>query len=360
MKPKVLVVEPFYGGSHKQLIDFISTLPIDIELISLPAKKWHWRARTSALHLSQVIPTNISRNVLFCSSVLNLSELLSLRPDLNEIEKKIVYFHENQLNYPVQEVKERDFQFGYNQITTCLVADQVWFNSKFNRDSFLDKLGPFFKIQPEFRPNISEIKEKILEKSKIMYFPVMIPKFCQRQRDAQKPLHILWPHRWEHDKNPEAFFNVLFQLQDEKESFKLSILGENFQEIPPIFQTAKEKLSKEIVHFGWLERKEDYFKILAEADVVISTSNHEYFGVAMIEAAASGCLPLVPNRLVYPELYPAEPCVYRTDNQLFKKLKNLCKRPHMASKQWTEELAANTCEQFSCRSMSKIYLENLQ
>jgi len=113
---RLLIVEPFYGGSHKQLIDFLQTLPFEIELISLPAKKWHWRARTSALYLSQVIPKNVTVDILFVSSVLNLSELCALRPDLAKIQKKIVYFHENQLNYPVQKVKERDFQYGYNQI----------------------------------------------------------------------------------------------------------------------------------------------------------------------------------------------------------------------------------------------------
>lgn len=55
--------------------------------------------------------------ILFTSSVLNLAELIALRPDLKN-SKKVVYFHENQLVYPVQEKKERDFQYGYNQILT--------------------------------------------------------------------------------------------------------------------------------------------------------------------------------------------------------------------------------------------------
>lgn len=53
--------------------------------------------------------------VLFSSSVLNLCELVALRPDLARL-KKVLYFHENQLVYPVRKDQERDFQYGYNQV----------------------------------------------------------------------------------------------------------------------------------------------------------------------------------------------------------------------------------------------------
>lgn len=58
--------------------------------------------------------------ILFASSVLNLAELAALRPDLGKL-KKVLYFHENQLAYPVQNWKERDFQYGYNQILSWYV-----------------------------------------------------------------------------------------------------------------------------------------------------------------------------------------------------------------------------------------------
>lgn len=55
--------------------------------------------------------------MLITSSVLNLAELIGVRPDLVTC-RKIVYFHENQLVYPVREVKERDCQYGLNEILT--------------------------------------------------------------------------------------------------------------------------------------------------------------------------------------------------------------------------------------------------
>lgn len=49
--------------------------------------------------------------------------------------------------------------------------------------------------------------------------------------------------------------------------------------------------------------KEQYYQTLAQSKVVVSYALQENFGFGIAEAAYLGCTPVLPNRLVYPELY---------------------------------------------------------
>jgi len=325
---KLLILEPFHGGSHKQLIDILTEglSPDMYTLVTLPDKKWHWRARTSALFFSQKIPEIDSEySVLLASSVLNLAELVGLRPELGGL-KKVVYFHENQLVYPVQDVKQRDFQFGYNQITTCLAADLCLFNSKYSLSSFLKEIRPFLRIQPDHRPDANDISERIEERSSVVYFPLTLPI---KPIDVQKPteyLQIVWPHRWEHDKDPLTFLKVLLLLNKPELKFKVFLLGQVYSEVPPDCLQIIEELGDRVAKCGAPETKEEYFRILACSHVVVSTARHETYGVAVMEAVSLGARPLLPNRLVYPELYPKE-CIYMDEDHLRSELLNFIENP---------------------------------
>lgn len=94
-------------------------------------------------------------------------------------------------------------------------------------------------------------------------------------------MHIVWPHRWEFDKNPDEFFKVLLELKEDGHKFHLSVLGQTFTENPPIFSTIVDKFKDEMIHFGYASNKNEYYQILNSANVVVSTATHEFFGVAM-------------------------------------------------------------------------------
>lgn len=52
--------------------------------------------------------------------------------------------------------------------------------------------------------------------------------------------------------------------------------------------------------------KEDYYKLLAKSKVVVSYALQENFGFGIAEATYLGCFPVLPNKLVYPELYESD------------------------------------------------------
>lgn len=93
-------------------------------------------------------------------------------------------------------------------------------------------------------------------------------------------LHLVWPHRWEHDKNPQLFIETLLELDKRAVPFRVSIIGETFETVPQCFDGIREKLGDKLINYGYLSR-EDYFTCLRAADVVISTADHEFYGVSM-------------------------------------------------------------------------------
>lgn len=140
------------------------------------------------------------------------------------------------------------------------------------------------------------------------------PEPVPAQGDS-KPLHIVWNHRWEWDKGPDDFFKAISLLESAQVDFKISVLGESFGEVPPVFEHAKAQFASRILNWGYLPTKEDYRNVLLDADIVVSTAHHEFFGVSVIEAISCGCFPLCPRRLVFPEYLPDEN-LYNTVEQV--------------------------------------------
>jgi len=303
---RVLAVEPYYGGSHKAFIDgFIRHSRHSIELFHLPARKWKWRMRASAVNLAQWLrDTGKTFDALFASDFLSMADFAGLCPRRAARMRKVAYFHENQFTYPEQIEEKRDYQFLFTNLTTCLAADSVCFNSHYHRNTMLREAELFLKRMPDFVPE--GVPDEIAAKSRVIHVGVDLDE-CDgvATRERSGPLVILWNHRWEHDKNPEEFFEVLFDLAESGCDFRVMVLGQSYRRHPPVFDAARERLADRIVRFGHIRGRRQYLAALKQADVVVSTARHEFFGIAVVEAVACGCYPLLPDRLSYPEIIPA-------------------------------------------------------
>lgn len=332
---RILALEPYYGGSHREVLDgLIARLDVDVDLLTLPARKWKWRMRGAAVNMSGQIRNMAEQetrgvgpwDLVYASTFVNLAELYGMAGVALSDVPSIVYFHENQLVYPNRHEAEWDFQFPLTNITSALAADACLFNSAWTMTTFIEEIPGFIRRFPDHHPK--GIDQLISAKSR-----VLAPPFDTGPFDRALPVgaveaprgpraRIVWPHRWEHDKDPETFFGVISDLADEGLDFEVAIAGQQFTEVPECIQLAGSHLGDRLAHMGEPETRDEYAALLAGSDVAVSTARNEFFGLAMIEAAYAGCYPLVPDRLAYPELYPAE-MRYSSADQLRVRLRSM-------------------------------------
>jgi len=314
----VLYIEPFCGGSHAAFGDALTAASwASWTSISLPARHWKWRMRGSAVWVARTAAEALAQpyDLVLASSYLPLAELLGLCPQLARIPR-VLYFHENQLAYPRRELPgrehehARDNHFGFTQLVSALAATRCVFNSAHNRDSFLTAADELLARMPDAVP--PEWVASIRERSEVLGLPLALasaPVVGEPSVRDQGPL-IVWNHRWEYDKGPEALVRMVDALLARGLVFRLAVCGQVFRRKPPELVEAEPRwraaFGDRLLAFGRLEDRAAYLALLDQAQLVISTAVHEFFGIAVLEAVHHGARPLVPDALSYPELLPAE------------------------------------------------------
>jgi glycosyltransferase involved in cell wall biosynthesis len=324
-KLRFLFLESFYGGSHKEFADGLVThSQHHIDLLTLPARFWKWRMRGAALYFLRKAPPLEDYDGLITTDLMGFSDFKALAG--NTCPPALVYFHENQLTYPLAPGEQMDFQFGFTDITTALAADMIRFNSHTHCDAFFSGLPGFLKMMPEYRP--AWVVDAIRSKSGVLYpgcrFPATDTRLFETQ-PADPPL-IIWNHRWEFDKNPESFFDALDAVVNTGEDFRLALLGENCQKVPKVFIHARERYGSKILQYGYVTSRAAYIDWLKQGAIVVSTAQQENFGISVVEAIRFGCFPLLPARLAYPEVIPEHfhpHVLYRDQGDLINKLRRL-------------------------------------
>jgi glycosyltransferase involved in cell wall biosynthesis len=339
---RILALEPWYGGSHKAFLDgLIAHSSHKIDTVTMSARFWKWRmhggAVTMARKVQEIYKKGEKPDLIFASSMVNLTAFLALtRSELSGVPV-VMYMHENQLTYPLPEGKSRDHTYGYINYLSCLAADHIVFNSQFHYDQFVEALPRLLRLFPDYTH--LNTAQQIRQKTSVLHLGLDLrghDKYASAFEGhpwgpGMKLPIVLWNQRWEYDKNPAAFFRLMNRLDDSGHKFRLILAGEHFEDLPPEFEKAFERYAERILHYGYAEDFKEYSSLLHRADIVISTSLHEFFGISMLEAIYCGCHPLLPNRLSYPELIPESlhspllhaPILYEDDDELFAIMKRI-------------------------------------
>jgi glycosyltransferase involved in cell wall biosynthesis len=318
---KFLFIESFSIGSHALFANGLADHSSHaIDLIEMPGENFRWRMLGAALYMADRIPSLDTYDGVIVTDLFNLADFKALTGP--KCPPVMVYFHENQLTYP-QPGKDRSaLMLGMINITTALAADMVLFNSAIHRNAFLTAVPEFLNRANDFKPQ--GIAEKIRQKSHVRYPGITLTQVMESdlQKQTGPPL-IIWNHRWGFDKNHQMFFKVLETLQEQDFDFRLALMGENFGMIPDEFVQAQKIFEDKIVAFGYVSSRAEYINWLKQGSIVISTAIQENFGMSVIEAMIMGCIPLLPNRLSYPEILPEgfhEQFLYKNKYDLIEKL----------------------------------------
>ncbi len=262
----------------------------------------------AAVTLANKILANTAQyDLILATDMLDLAVFLSITRHRHAHTPTLLYFHENQLCYPWsprdRDTKTRsDLHYAFINYTSALAADSVYFNSNYNKHSFLSGLPNFLSRYPDFenKETIKQIEDKSQTLSLGMDLQALDRFRPHKSSSKVRPL-LLWNHRWEYDKNPKAFCQMLIELIERGVDFDVALLGERFEEEPPYFAKLRQKLGKRLLAYGRVHSFEAYAKWLWQADILPVTSIQDFFGGSVVEAIYCECHPILPKRLSYPD-----------------------------------------------------------
>ena len=308
---RILLLSAYDAHSHRRWRQgLVAAFPEwQWTVLTLPPRFFVWRVRGNSLTwaFSERELLEQPFDVLVATSMTDLSALRGLVPSLASVPA-LVYCHENQFVYP----ERRDGHSIEPKVTslyTLLAADRVVFNSTWNRDSLLAGARKLLQQMPDAVPG--GVVESIACKSSVIPVPLEERWFGEQHAVTGKdgPFTIVWNHRWEYDKAPERMFNALLGLRAAGLNFRVHVIGQQFRQQPPVFAEMYPLLKDHIGEWGMVTADADYQRLLQQSHVVLTTALHEFQGLAVLEAVASGCIPLTPDRLAYPEFIPDD-CRY--------------------------------------------------
>lgn len=330
----ILILEPFFSGSHAQWAREIRKFSRHrVSMLTMTGRNWKWRMHGGSVTLArEFLESDYVPDLILATDMLDLAGFMGLARKKLGNTPVAIYFHENQLTYPWSpndrdRRKNRDHHYGFINIQSALAADRVLFNSHFHMQSFLGAIPGFLKAFPDY--NETGAVEIIREKSSVLPLGMDLARFDDIEAGDDMPginddkELLLWNHRWEYDKNPGEFFDVMYSLEKKGAGFSLALLGEEKGSTHDEFVKAKKKLSHRIRQFGYASSFREYALWLWEAGLLPVTSNQDFFGISIMEAMYCRCVPLLPRRLTYPELIPEDefPHVfYDTPDELLARL----------------------------------------
>lgn len=275
---------------------------------------------TLAEETRELVRTDGPFDVIVASSMLDVAGYLGALGSDRADAAVAIYMHENQLTYPTSPRDTLDESYAMINWSSMVVADAVFFNSRFHHDVWFERIPTLLNRFPDHKH--VHLLDGVRSKSSVLAVGVDLSRFDDAGANSTSAAPVLlWNHRWEHDKGPDALVTALKALVERDKQFNMIVTGEQV----PSFTDHRDELSAvlgdRLLHVGEVEDTR-YVQLVASSDIVVSTARQEFFGISVTEAIYSGAFPVLPRTLVYPERLPEEfheRCLYDGPDQLVER-----------------------------------------
>jgi len=320
---RIAIIEPYYGGSHQAWADgYRAHSAHEVKLFTHEARFWKWRMHGSYVTLAEEFVVDVGRHgpfdLVLASDMLHLPAFLGSIGGARGEAAVVLYMHENQLAYPLSPRDSVDEAYAMINWASMTVADVVLFNSQFHHDIWFEQIPGLLHRFPDYKH--SDLLPAVEAKAEVLGVGVDLKRLDGAEPVITPAPLILWNQRWDFDKGPDRFADAMIALA-RSHDFVIALAGEEIGEIPA-FTGLQEVLAARLFHVGYAS-DDEYRRLLAGSDVVVSTATQEFFGIAISEAIYAGAFPILPNALVYPDRIPGEyhgDCLYGDDDELGERL----------------------------------------
>ncbi|MDD2498333.1 MAG: glycosyltransferase [Desulfitobacteriaceae bacterium] len=116
---------------------------------------------------------------------------------------------------------------------------------------------------------------------------------------SSKNIDVVFPHRLNADKGIEDFIKIVSQMNE----LEFVVTSPQKETVIKHNKYYKELIRYKNVRFILGQSGEQHIKTLASAKIVLSCARQENFGYGIMKAVLNGCIPVLPNRLCYPEFF---------------------------------------------------------
>lgn len=144
---------------------------------------------------------------------------------------------------------------------------------------------------------------------------------------APKDADVVFPHRLNADKGIEDFIDIVSRMND----LEFVVTSPQKEMVIKHNKYYKELIRYKNVRFVLGQSEKEHIKTLTSAKIVLSCAKQENFGYGIMKAVSSGCIPVLPDRLCYPE-YFEDLFLYGDLDEAMNKIRLFAKSPNEAKK----------------------------